>query len=300
MTVKEPVTVRQSEPPRPFISEVVKKLFWPIGLLTVLVAACLRLGGLASKPGWEWDEGVYANVSKALAETGLIQVKTEYLSQPEPYLYHPPFHFWLESAWFTLVGSGITQARLLAVVSSLLALLLLLVLLRNIIGAWALGAVALIAIDAWLIFSQRVSWIENTLILVGVIGLCIYQQALLRRSLWLFGIAGVAIGMAVLYKHVGVIFLGAVVINAILTRRHKRGHAIMAAVVAALGVLYVTVMVLQYCATFIAESTVQLMRSTGKQPSTGALNSLTDIITPLLAQYKIFVATLALAGVSAV
>lgn len=277
-------------------SRVADRLFWPFGLFLVAVAAVLRSWCLATRPGWEWDEGVYAQVS----QSGRVQAKTEYLASPEPYLYHPPFHFWLEGLWFKAFGSGITQARSLAVVSSLVMMILLLVLLRRIIGSWALLAVAMISIDSWLVFSERVSWIENTLIPIGVLGLYVYLKSLQRRSLWFFALAGAILGFAVCYKHVGVIFLGAVVIHWFMIRRQKNGHAVLFATAMATVGIYVSSMLYFYGRTYLSQSFVQFQRSTGEESSRGALDSVGDIVGPLFAQYKIFVATMVLAMVAGV
>lgn len=276
-------------------------LYWPIGVAILIFAAVVRFWDIASRPGWEWDEGVYVDISATLADTGLMHVKTEHMTEPEPYTYHPPFHFWLVSFWFRLVGSGITEARVLAVISALAGMALLLVFLRRMLGMWALAAVALLATDAWLIFSQRVSWIENTLIPLGIAGLWLYYKATTSKSLWLFALAGLVVVFAASYKYVGVIFLGAVVIHAVLSwRQSRRGYLLMFAVMGMAVIGHVLVMVSLYGTTYLTASKIQLLRSIGEQSSAGALTSVADIVSPLLAQYKIFVATLVLAGISGV
>jgi 4-amino-4-deoxy-L-arabinose transferase-like glycosyltransferase len=282
------------------MKETLNQLFWPMGALIVAIAAALRLPNLAVWPGLEWDEPVYADVSANFAAYGEIAAKPEYLSESTPYLFHPPFHFILEGSWFKLVGAGVTQARLLAVISSLIMIVLLISMLRRMIGNWALLAGILVAIDGWLVFSNRVSWIENTLVLLGVFGLWMYVRALDKSKVSWFVAAGAILGLTRVYKHVGVIFVGAVFIHWLIRRQQTRRHLVLFATSVAVGAAYLAAMSAIYGQTFWDQSSIQFRRSTGEQSSRGALNQIGDIVAPLMDQYKIFAVTLGLAGVAVV
>ena len=274
-------------------------IFWPIGLTIVALGTLARLWQLRNRPGWEWDEGVYTYIARNLFLNGEMAFKTEYVSQSEPYLYHPPFYFKLLAQWFGLVDPGINQARVFAVAGAAVTMVLLLALLRRTIGdTWALIGVTLIAADTWLNFSQRVSWIENTLMPIGIFGLLLYTIALERNKWWWYIAAGSVVGFATIYKHIGILFLGVIIVHAFLIRENWRKNlaAIGAAFVTIAG--YVGAAVIVYGPVYVHASTIQFARSTGEQKSAGALDTLGDIVGPLLSQYRIYVATMVLAGIA--
>jgi 4-amino-4-deoxy-L-arabinose transferase-like glycosyltransferase len=272
------------------------------GLLGILgLAALLRLWQINLRPGYDWDEPVYTSVGTNLAEHGLLQATIEAGRQAEPYLYHPPFYFYLLSVWFKLWGSGITQARVLAAVGSLILLLLVALFLRRLVGRGAaLLAAAALALDGWMVFSNRVSWIENTMLPLGVGALWLYWEAYKRGRTGWFVAAGLALGAVTIYKHVGVYFLGAAVLHWLLMRRYHREHVKLLGSAALVVAAYIGGMSLVFGADFWRESTVQFARSLDLRQSRGALNSIADIIGPLLDQYTIFWLTLTFVAISAV
>ncbi len=270
------------------------KAFLLIGAVIVVLGAALRFINLSTWPGVEWDENVYRVVGEHVAQAGDITAKTEYLAAAEPYLYHPPFHFVVLGGWFEIFGSSLLAARALAVVASLVMMVVLSYFLRWMIGNWALLAVGLITVDVWMIFSNRVSWIENIMIPVGIIGLWLYRRGSEKHSSRLFIAAGIVLGLAVAYKHIGLIFPLAVGICWLLMRRLHNLHVKLFAAFAATSGLYVAAMALIFGKVYFEQSGIQFFRSTGSRESRGALN-LSNVITPLVDQYAVFVATMVLA-----
>jgi 4-amino-4-deoxy-L-arabinose transferase-like glycosyltransferase len=174
-----------------------------VGLSLILLAgAFLRFWQLGSRPGFDWDEPVYTDIARHLAGEDLLAAKTDYTAQPEPYLYHPPFYYMVLSLWFRLFGSGIVQARQLAACSSIVLLGLLAAFLRAHIADWSLLATGMIAFDGWLVFTNRVSWIENLMMPLGVAALWLYRRASNQPATGRFAIAGAALGGVVVFKHV--------------------------------------------------------------------------------------------------
>lgn len=266
----------------------------------VLLAGVLRFIKLGSWPGLEWDENVYRTIGEHVAQNGQIVGKTEYLTSPELYLYHPPFHFEVLGAWFKVFGSSLVSARALAVVASLIMLVLLGYFLRRMIGNWALLAVGLLAVDTWMVFSNRVSWIENIMLPIGIAGLWLYDKAFRRSaSVAPYATAGVVLGFAAIYKHLGALFLVAVGIHWLVTRKQHRRHLVLFAASLATLVLYVLGMLLIFGKVYFTESSVQLARTLGLRESRGALTTWSEVFGPLLGQYIIFVGTvfLVLVGV---
>ena len=70
--------------------------------------------------------------------------------------------------------------------------------------AVALFAIIPVIFDGWLMYIERVSYMENALMLLVVAGFLLYQRALERPSWQRFAIAGVAIGFAGSFKQTGV------------------------------------------------------------------------------------------------
>lgn len=276
-----------------------RKWFWSVCTLLLTVAAGLRFWNLADRPGTEWDEPVYTSVGASQALHGVIQAKTEFGVTPEPYLYHPPFYFKLLGGWFQVFGTGITQARYLAAIASLVMLVALAGFLRGLIGKWALLAVAFVAFDNWVIFTNRVSWLENTMMPLAIAALWFYATAMKRPAWWRFIGAGIALGAVVSFKHIGAFFIGAIIINWLIQRRHHAKH--LALLAAAIGTMasYVGGMLLVYGHDYIRESDIQFNRTSGTRESRGALTNLSDIIVPLSNQYRVFWVTIGLMAIGA-
>lgn len=271
--------------------------FWLVGLFVVAVGAFVRLWRIGAHPGWEWDEVVYSWIGRNLAQNGQLAFKPDYMATPEMYLYHPPFHFLLLAGWFKIIGSGVTQARLFAVVGAVAAMILIMALLRQQIGnRWALVGVAVIATDMWLIFSERIGWIENSMIPIGLLGLVLYAYAMKRGKDSLYALAGVVVALAASYKYTGIIFAGVIIVHFVLFERKKwRQHLIALGAAFAVIALYVVGSVLAFGPRFVRATVIQFARSVGQTASNGALTSLSSIVTPLLAQYKIYMSTVILA-----
>jgi 4-amino-4-deoxy-L-arabinose transferase-like glycosyltransferase len=180
---------------------------WPVlavfGLI-LAAAAALRLWDLGRKPGWQSDETVYTDIAKNLATSGSLSEHIQYHTSWAPFLFHPPFYFLLLAGWFKVVGAGVPQARMLAVIASLVTLCLLMRLIWRLHGRGpALVTVTFLAFDGWLLYVQRVSYIENTLMVLIVAGFLLYERALRQPSAHRFVGAGAVLGCAFVFKHTG-------------------------------------------------------------------------------------------------
>lgn len=271
--------------------------YWPVALLLIVAGGTLRFWSLATRPDFEWDEPVYASVASNLAENGVLQVKDEYGTPTRPYLYHPPFYFYLLAGWFRVFGSGIPQARYLAATGAVLALVLLAFFLRRLLGNWGLLALALVSFNGWVIFTNRVSWIENTMLPLGVAGLMLYWRAFQRPSLGRFLVAGVLLGFVAIYKHQGAYFLVAVLIHWLITRQHHRGHQLLVGTSFGIVTSYVVVMALLF-ESYWDQTLVQFRRAFFLEESRGALTGISQVLAPLVSQYRIFFVTMLLSLVA--
>ena len=90
-----------------------------------------------------------------------------------------------------MIGASIYHARLLGVILTVAMQTVLFRLLWKIHGsAVALFAIIPVIFDGWLMYIERVSYIENTLMLIIVVSFLLYQRALERPSWQRFAIAG--------------------------------------------------------------------------------------------------------------
>ncbi|HMJ35383.1 MAG TPA: glycosyltransferase family 39 protein [Baekduia sp.] len=267
------------------------------------LAAVVRFWSLGTRPGFDWDEPVYGAIGRSVAQGHGLYAKPTFGVDQAPYLFHPPFYFELLGGWFSVVGEGIPQARTLAALGSLVTLALLYALTRPRWGTWALAPLTIIATDGWLVFTNRVSWIENTMMVFAVAGLVVYAHALRRDRVRLFAAAGLLLGFAAVYKHVGAYVLLAVAVHYALTRgtRHdrayRRGHVALAlAALAVISAYVVGAIAFSFSHghdAFLADSQVQLERLTGHKASRGSIGG-GGIVDALVGPYKIFAVTLAL------
>lgn len=275
------------------------RAFWPVLTAILGLAAFLRFWHLASSPGTDWDESMYASIGDNMAKHDLLQAKAEAGTSGETYLYHPPFHFILLGLWFRLVGSGITQERYLTAIGGLLMLVVLGLWLRKFMSdGWVLFTVGLLAIDGWVVFTGRVGWFENLMMPLGIAALWLYHRAVSNPSTGKFIVAGLGLATVVIYKHIGALFLFAVLLTWVLLRKEKRGHIVLFATAAVTLGVYVLVMFSVYGRVFINDNTVQLRRITGQRESRGAVTNFDQIEESLKHQYNIYLVTVAILAVA--
>ncbi|MDP3999829.1 MAG: glycosyltransferase family 39 protein [bacterium] len=276
---------------------------WMVVVGVLGLAAVIRFWAIDGRPGYEWDEPVYTNIATHLAHLGVLGVKPDFGSPVEPYLYHPPFYFLTLAGWFKLVGAGMTSARVLAGLMSLVFMTLAYLFMRRYLGRAAIIVLVLLATDGWLVYCNRISWIENTLLVIVIAAVWLYATAVETGSRNRFLAAGLLIGSAAIFKHVGAYLVPVVLLHWLIIRKQHRQHLQLLTAVGAVVVAYLIGMTIIYqhgghndywTATF-----VQFERTFGNHDSRGTVGSVGDFIKPTVDQYYIFYATilLALAGV---
>jgi 4-amino-4-deoxy-L-arabinose transferase-like glycosyltransferase len=263
----------------------------------VALAAGLRFWRLRTAPGWEWDEPNYTNIATNLGLHGRLEIKPDVLTAPGDYLFHPPFYFLLLAGWFKLVGYGIYEARLLIAGSSLVLLVLCYALFRRRLGRLALVPVLALACDGWLVFSNRVAWFDHLMLVLGVAGLLLYERARASGRIGTYACAGAMLGGAAVFKHLGVYFLLAVAIHWALARGSRRGHVVLFGMAGTVAVAYLAGMLAVFGGDYLHASHVQFGRASGTWESGGGSVGGAADIGPLLHQYRLFYATIAVAVV---
>jgi len=259
----------------------------------------LRLWHLTVSPAWQWDEAVYYRVSVNV-QHGVLGEHAVRGSAWQPFLYQPPFYFLMLSRWFSVMGASIYHARLLGVILTAAMFTVLFRLLWKIHGhRAAMIAIVPVVLDGWLMYIERVSYIENALILVIVIAFLLYQRALEQPSWHRFAVAGAVLGFAAVFKQTGAYALTAVLLCWLITRRGHKGHFVLLGVFLAVVAAYVAVMVRLFDAPghdwYVQQSLVQLRRVLGLQQSGGTLTSLSGVLHLLAAQYRFFIPSVLIA-----
>jgi 4-amino-4-deoxy-L-arabinose transferase-like glycosyltransferase len=207
----------------------------------------------------------------------------------------------LLAGWFDLLGATIYHARLLGVIAIAVTFVLLFRLLWKLHGPRiALFSVTPVILDGWLIYIQRVSYIENVLFVIITGGLLLYQRALERPSWHRFALAGGVLAFAAIFKQTGAYAILAVLLCWLILRRAHRGHFVLLGVAAAVIVVYIIAMTRMYDLPgrpwFTEQSLVQLRRVLGLQQSGGTLVSPGALVHLLAAQYRYFVPSVLVGG----
>jgi 4-amino-4-deoxy-L-arabinose transferase-like glycosyltransferase len=232
---------------------------------------------------------------------GVLTEHSVYGQPVQPFLYQPPIFFVIEARWFDLVGASIYHARLFGVVCTAVMQVLLFRLLIRLHGLRvALLAVLPVIFDGWLLYIERVSYIENALMILVVLGFLLYARALDAPSWWRFFLAGLALGGAASFKQTGTYVVVVVLLCWVIVRRQHRGHLIALGGALLVIAAYVSLMVAKYDPPgnpwFIDQSLVQVRRVLGLQQSGGTLTSPSGALHLLTQQYKYFVPSLVFAG----
>ncbi|MDH4226011.1 MAG: glycosyltransferase family 39 protein [Deltaproteobacteria bacterium] len=185
---------------------------WPV--VACLLALFFYTAGLGWPPLLDWDENIFAEVSRNMAAHG------EYLNMTvngQPFVEKPPLFFWEMAAFFRVFGVSEWTARLPSALNGLLLLGVLWGLGRRLgtrIGAPSLGFFWPVVYGFSVIpfFLSRSASIDQTFTLfitLGAYGLVLYEDSYRRfrqnpeqgreYPVWL-GMAALAMGLAVLTK----------------------------------------------------------------------------------------------------
>jgi hypothetical protein len=264
-------------------------------------AAALRAWQLGGRPGFDWDEPVYSYVATSILHGHGLHAKPSFGVVQQPYLYHPPFYFYLLAGWFKAFGAGIAQARALGATASLITLVLLYALMRPRWGVAALVPLALLGTDGWLLFTNRVSWIENVMFVLVAAGMLAYDRGLRSRSPRAFVVAGALLGLAIIFKHLAAFAVVAVLINWALTREQPREHRRLLKVVGAIVLTFVVALTafsqVHGHNVFLSDSWVQLERVAGQKAARGSIGG-SAVLEAVAGRYKVFAPTLGLSALA--
>lgn len=284
------------------------RLAWQSALIVLLLAsaALARFWQIGRSPAYDYDEPVYTRIASNLNHYGIMSARMETGTPMVTYNFHPPYYFRMLAKWFQLFGEGIASARTMAACMSIVVLGLLFVLLKRQVGwGWAYVGTLVLAFDGWLLFENRMSYIENTLMVFIVAGILVYQAAgmmppsryRLKASLYI--LAGVVIGFASMFKYIGAYVILAILINWLITRRENRYHLLMMGFLAGVVAAVLAYLVMRPGGSAYWQAiTIQFQRTDGTVSSSGNITTLSDALGPLINQYRIYAFTLMAAGIA--
>ena len=265
----------------------------------IMVALLFRLYRLSVWPEWDVDELAYAPIAANFLHYGTLSLTPH----GQPFLWHPPFYFLALSRWYAVYGTGVTSARVLGVLASVPTF--------SLIGWWlyrrygqsaALFATTLIAFDGWMLYVQRISWIENLLMPFLLFAMVWYSRALQRRSWNAYVIAGVLCGIASVFNHDGAIVLLVILVHWALVRRDGWKHTALLGCAAAVVVIYGLAMARAFPGVWWQQTYYQWLRVTYRGGNHGSIRSPVQFIQLFATHYWLFGPSVivALAGVAIV
>jgi 4-amino-4-deoxy-L-arabinose transferase-like glycosyltransferase len=268
--------------------------------LILVTGSTLRLWQLRTSPAWQWDEAVYWRVAVNM-QHGVLSEHPVYGQPWEPFLYQPPLYLLVVARWFGVIGASIYHARLLGVAWTAVTQVLLFRLLWKLHGSRvALLAMVPLVFDGWLLYIERVSYIENALMLLVVATFLLYRCALERGDWRWFAAAGLAAGFTASFKQTGAYVIVAILLCWLIVRRDHGGHFALLGAAAGVIAAYLVAMTRLYDLPgrpwFTSQSLVQVRRVLGLQHSGGTLSSPGGVLHLLEAQYRYFAISAILAA----
>jgi 4-amino-4-deoxy-L-arabinose transferase-like glycosyltransferase len=276
---------------------IIKRSFW-FELLTInliiVSALLLRSYEVDTRPGYEWDEPVYTYIESHFSDNGYPTMLVEGGGGQEPYLYHPPFDFALRSYIFKITGyEGLTSARLISVIASGLALVIIYYFLKEVTSKQvSLISTLLISTDGWLIYTNRLNLIENIMIPIGVAAIAVYYYALNHKNKVWFALSGMLFAFTAIYKHTGIYFLGIPLLYMFLTKKYSRNHLVLYICAGAAVITYILAMYARWGNLYIDQTIVQVKRAVGIYNSRGLNYSISDALTALVRTYWLYISTI--------
>jgi len=254
----------------------------------------------AMHTGLEVDEPIYRDAAISVLQHGYPAIRPAYQHPYIPFLYHPPFYFYMLAGWFYLWGStSYFTGRMYSVITSVIVLLQLYLFTRRVFG-WkrALLVLGLVGSDVWVIFTNQAIYIENSLLLLVIPAIWAYWCATSSstssraRNLGWYILAGLFAGCAIIYKHIGGFLVIVFVLHLCLRRKHLLGHAVLGGMIALVVECYVLAMHLVFGSLYDHATLHQVYRTVGLKAAPGLNADLLTMLHVIWNRYWIFFITI--------
>jgi 4-amino-4-deoxy-L-arabinose transferase-like glycosyltransferase len=269
-----------------------------VGLL--LVIAFLARWYAALHAGLEVDEPIYHNAAVQLLQYGIPSIRPAYQHPLTPFLYHPPFFFFLLAGWFSIFNNtSYLTGRMFSIFVSCVMMLELYLILRRMSGrVTALLALAFLTGDLWLIFTNQAIYLENSLMILIVTAIWAYWRATSGvfvsrwRELAWYALAGVLVGFVIVYKQVGGSILLAILLHLLIFRKRWLQHGLLL-LMALLVIACYALAMHEIFGRFYDSATVdQVYRTLGKKAAPGLNDSPLVALQAFASRYWMFFITL--------
>jgi len=260
----------------------------------LMMGAFLRFYEIQTRPGYEWDEPIYAAISQRTTIVGYPNLKGEDNTyNTDVYLYHPPFDFYLKGAWFQLLGtSDIGAGRILSAIEGMIMLILAFFCLKEVSGKKvAVIGLIFLATDGWLVYTNRLNLIENGMMPWGILGIWLYVKAAKTQKTQYYLLTGIFLAFAAVYKHTGIPFVLVPLVNLLMIRRDWKNHLLTFQSMIIVVLLYVVAMLVLWQEDFLFCNWVQIERALGKIGSRGLNYGLSEVADAVVQTYWVFFIT---------
>lgn len=263
-----------------------------------VLATFMRFAYIEVSPGYEWDEPVYAAISERVLEIGYPNLKGEGgVFTTEPYLYHPPFDFYLKAYWFKLFkSSDIIAGRMLSAIEGLISIVFVFLFLKEMMGIRiAFIGFLFLATDGWLIYTHRLNLIETGMMVWGVLGIWFYSKAVKTEKTRWYVLGGFFLAFAAIYKHTGIPFLFVPIINFLLnpkSREDWKNHIIIINIMTVVVLVYLVFMLDLWNGIYKFQTWVQMTRALGEIGSRGLNYGIEDMLHAIMRTYWVFFITI--------
>jgi hypothetical protein len=266
----------------------------------LLVFAFLSRWYAALHTGLEVDEPIYHNAAELLLIYGVPVLRPAYLHPLTPFLYHPPFFFYILAGWYYLWHStSYLTARMLSVVISCIMLLIFYLLLRRMAGRLtALLALTFLVGDLWVIFTNQAIYLENSLMILVISAIWAYWHATTtvfvsrKKEFTWYCIAGLLVGSVVIYKQIGGFIALVILLNLLLIRNHWYQHLVLLTATLLTILCYVLGMYWVFGHAFEAATFDQILRTLGLKAAPGLNDNVWTALQAFLGRYWMFFMTL--------
>ena len=265
-----------------------------LAVVAILLAGMFFRFVSLDKVAMEVDEPVNLSVAKSLIEYGYPTVKPEYGSSHEYYLFHPPIPYYVMAAWIKFTGNDSLYSLRIMNLEFVFWTLILLFVMIAVMKNWKVGllALAFVTFDCWIITTNKMNYIENSQMLLIVAGIFAYWKAQKEGiTLW-YVLAALALGMAIIYKQIGVFLIFAIVANWLIIRRDTKQHILMLSIIAFCFGIYALVMYKLYGDVFIKHTLIQASRVLWMRPSRGLTYGMAEAVTAVVEKYWIYSPTI--------
>jgi 4-amino-4-deoxy-L-arabinose transferase-like glycosyltransferase len=247
----------------------------------------------------DWDEYVYDSATRGEIETGTPSLRVNPGEEVKPFQYQPVFHFKLAALYMFLRGSDTIQtARELSALIAALTVAAIMYATRMMTQSRVASLLAgvFLATDGWFTYTSGLFKLDTACVLIGIIGLVLYDQAIKTEDKKRANYAAVLLGFASIYKQVGTFVLIAVVLNWLSVWKLHRMHRRILAIAGSILVIFVIANALSYGQSYIDATYVQFKRATGIQQARGLNIDANTALLALAQTYYVFGGTLLVIG----